>query len=198
MLHILDVIQKITSIVQSITVVGAAFFALFKFRLYQSWKPTQKAEMVCSAQPTASKDFVFEAKYQIFNTGDRPLRIRHVVLKICHAKLEKDFHLAPDEANILGSRTVIAENEEEAKLIAKNDGQAGPDDHQFKAIGVLGYVNKGADSSFTLRCRLRELPDVIFVVAEFSWQGGTRTFRRMWVNESSSSAPVAQRTAASA
>jgi hypothetical protein len=67
-------------------------------------------------------------------------------------------------------------------VIAENKEQAGPNDH-FKPIRALGYVNKGAHASFTLRCRLTELPDVMFILGEFIWQGGTRTYSEMWVNE---------------
>jgi len=168
----LENIQRIASITQSLTVVAAALFAVFKFKLYRLWTATHRSEMLCTTRVIGPKDLVFEAEYKIFNTGERPLRIQRVTLKLCQAKQVNGVHLDPDPDHLLAAPTVIAENKK----------QAGPNDH-FKPIRALGYVNKGADASFTLRCRLTELPDVMFILGEFIWQGGTRTYSEMWVNE---------------
>ena len=217
MLDSLDSIQKVFSILQSATVIGAAIIAGYKLRLYRGWQATQKSEMVCTARATASNDFVFEAEYKIFNTGDRPLQIQHVILKLCGAKQVNGSHWMPNEDVLLVTPTVIGKDEKEAQHLANkrisllNESSSPsvetaptstePNVH-FKPIGTLGDVNKGTYSSFTLRCSLNNLPDVAFVLGEFSWTADVKTFREktfseMWVNEVSAS-PKACGTAATA
>lgn len=213
----LDSIQKVFSILQSGTVIGAAIIAGYKLRLYRGWQATQKSEMVCTARATASNDFVFEAEYKISNTGDRPLQIQHVVLKLCGAKQVNGSHWMPNEDVLLVTPTVIGKDEKEAEHLANkrisplNESPKPTDKNpptyteakvHFKPIGNLGDVNKGTYSTFTLRCSLNNLPDVAFVLGAFSWKVGVKTFREktfseMWVNEVSAS-PKARGTAATA
>ncbi|HEY6348787.1 MAG TPA: hypothetical protein VI636_05195 [Candidatus Angelobacter sp.] len=118
MLDNLDNIQRVFSILQSATVIGAAIIAGYKLRLYRGWQATQKSEMVCTARATASNDFVFEAEYKIFNTGDRLLQIQQVILKLCSAKQVNGSHWMPNEDALLVTPTVIGKDETEAKHLA--------------------------------------------------------------------------------
>lgn len=151
-------IQQVLGIAQTIIVLAAALVGAIKFKVFQIWKHAYRTEMECSDTTVSSGETIFIAEYTIQNTGDRPLSIDRVQIQLCPALEVHGGHLMPDRATNLLMPNLIAAQEQDA----------GKDKH-FKPIGSLGEIKKGERSTFTLRCRLRELPDAFFVFGEFNW-----------------------------
>src|SRR5262249_9796451 len=137
---------------------AAALVGAVKFKVFQIWKHTYRTEMQCSHVAVSGGETIFIAEYSIHNTGDRPLSIERVQLQLCPARQVPGGHLMRDRDTNLLMPTLFACREQDA-----------PGDKHFKPMGSLGEIQKGERSTFTLRCRLRELPDAFFVFGEFNW-----------------------------
>ena len=151
-------VQHVLSVAQTITVLVAALVGAIKFKVFQIWKHAFRTDMQCSHSVTSTGETIFVAEYTIQNTGDRPLSIDRVLLQLCPALRVHGGHLMPDRSTNILMPT----------LFAKLEQSAGPERH-FKPLGSHGEIMKGERSTFTLRCCLRELPDVFFVFGEFNW-----------------------------
>lgn len=151
-------VQHVLSVAQTITVLAAALVGAIKFKVFQIWKHTFRTDMQCHHSVRSTGETIFIAEYTIQNTGDRPLSIDSVLLQLCPALQVHGGHLMPDRSTNILMPTLFAEREP----------SAGPERH-FKPLGSLGEIMKGERSTFTLRCCLRELPDVFFVFGEFTW-----------------------------
>jgi len=155
-----DHVEKIFSVAEKIIVLSTAFVAAIKFKVFQLWKQSYRTEMQCGHEITSAKDVVFWADYSIINTGDRPLHVERVQLELRQAE-EKDHNLVPGRQTLNGLLpTVIAREQEADQYTGKT---------HFKPIGTHGFIGKGERAIFTLRCRIAELPDVVFVVGKF-WE----------------------------
>lgn len=156
----LETIQQILSIATDFVILGAAFVAAIKFKVFALWKHSYRTELECKHSEIPPNGVIFTADYRIINTGERPLRIGRVRLSMYRSKQVKGGHLVPDSDNQLVPATVFTEHEVK------------PSEHP-KRIGQLGDIKKSERSIFTLRCQLKELPAVVFVVGEFEWERDT-------------------------
>jgi hypothetical protein len=150
--------QHVLTLAQTITVLAAALVGAIKFKVFQIWKHTFRTDMQCRHSAISNGETIFVAEYTIQNTGDRPLSIDRVQLQLCPALQVHGGHLMPDR-----SKNILMPT-----LFAAQGQDAGTDKH-VKPLGGLGEIKKDERSTFTLRCCLRELPDVFFVFGEFNW-----------------------------
>jgi hypothetical protein len=154
-------VEHVLSISQTLIIMAAALIGAIKFKVFEMWKHTYRTEMECRHSTLANGEIVFIAEYGIHNTGERPLRIDRVLLQLCRADQIHGGHLVPDRSHTLVMPTVFTREEGEV-----------PQGEHFKPIGSLGDINKGERSIFTMRCLLRELPDVVFVIGGVHWKKG--------------------------
>jgi len=153
----LQLVQESLSILQTLAVLVAAIVGAIKFKIFGMWKHAYRTEMECHHFIVSSGETVFIAEYSIYNTGERPISIDRVQLQLCRAAAIHGGHLVPDRASDILMPTAFTCDD------------LGPDKH-FKPIGSLGEIKKEERSIFTLRCSLRDLPDVFFVIGEFHWK----------------------------
>lgn len=88
---------------------------------------------------------VFAADYTVHNTGPRLLRVTRVNLRLVGSKID-DAILAPNKTEILAERTLL------------------PSDPSLRG---LFWIESGERSIFTLRCRIREFPETVFILCTF-------------------------------
>jgi hypothetical protein len=141
----LDEIKKILEVVASFTVASAAIAAIVKYRMFNLFGHRWESNLACSDRRLGSGRSLFVAEYRVANSGQRPLRIRKVVLTLMGARVDgadgATGLLKPARDRVLCTRTI-------------------PDD-----VGTPGNldVQPGERSIFTLRCELPELPELVFV-----------------------------------
>ena len=153
-------VEHVLSISQTLIILAAALIGAIKFKVFEMWKHTYRTGMECRHSTLANGEIVFIAEYGIHNTGERPLCIDRVLLQLCRADQVHGGHLVPDRSRTLVMPTVFTQDE------------GGVPGEHFKAIGSLGDIKKGERSTFTMRCLLRDLPEVVFVIGEFRWKKG--------------------------
>jgi hypothetical protein len=127
------------------TLLTAAIMAVIRFRLFNVLGHRWRSDLVCAHWNLDDGQVIFSAEYTLQNTGQRPLSIRAVSLKLVGAKSEGAL-LLPDVDRVLAHRVLR------------------PDD---PALRGLFHVESGERSIYTLRCRLPALDDVVFVLCGF-------------------------------
>ena len=143
----LAVLKDVTSLLVDITVLLAAIVAVVKLRLFNMLEHRVRSEFTCVHFEAEDGKVVVSADYVLHNSGERPLRLTSVSLRLVPAALDGNV-LVPDEGRILARRDL--------NLAVPND--AG-----------FAVIESGERSIFTLRCQLSELPTVVFVLCSYEW-----------------------------
>jgi hypothetical protein len=134
-------VGEVTAVLRDVAVLLGAVFAVVKLRLFSvlsyRWSSGLRCEHV-----ELHGSVMFLADYTVSNTGQRPIRLKSVTLRLTGVRTDGPL-LWPDDKNVLAERIVR------------------PDDPGMR--GNLD-VQPGERTTFTLRCRLSNLGDAVFVV----------------------------------
>ena len=134
---------------------AGAIGAVIKFRLFNILGHRWRSELAYSHSEMPDGSVIFTADYTVHNTGQRPLQIKEVTIRLLAAKQEGVL-LVPDETRVIAKRVM------------------GPADPGLKG---LFQVEPGERTIFVLRAKLAELDDAVFVICDFSWSQAR--FRRL-------------------
>lgn len=139
--------DTILSVMVSISVLGAAVVAVIKFRLLNLFARRYRSELVCTDHVLRNGRIVFLGDYTIHNTGERPINLSSVVLRLRPA-IRTGVMLEPD-VNVLLAERILT-----------------PSDPVRRG---LFQIEAGERSIFTLRCELPQLNDIVFLVCTVTW-----------------------------
>ncbi len=139
--------QTVTSVLVNLSVLAAAVVAVIKFRLLHILGRRYRSELQCTHHALQNGRVIFSAEYSIHNTGERPIALSCVTLRL-HPAAREGVLLVPDRQTLLAERVLAS---------------ADPDKRG------LFRIEAGERSIFTLRCELPELNDVVFCFCQLSW-----------------------------
>ncbi len=139
------------TLVDSVLLLGA-IAAVIKFRLFNILGYRWRSELECSHSVLPDSSVIFTADYTIFNTGQRPLQISDVTLRVTAAKLEAEL-LIPDEDTVYAERVFQ------------------PSDPALKG---LFQIEPGERTIFPIRAKLSTLDDAVFVLCGFKFPSKKR------------------------
>ncbi len=135
-------LQSVTGVLSNVALLLGAAAAVVKFRLFNILGHRWQTSLQCGHVDLPDRTVIFTADDTISNTGQRPLLLRAVSLRLVHAREEGNL-LVPDEDAVIASRIV-------------RPGERGQ-------RGNL-QVEPGERTIFTLRIHLERLPDCVFVL----------------------------------
>jgi hypothetical protein len=139
--------QAVTSLMVSLSALAAAVVAVIKFRVLHMFRRRYRSELQCRHHALRNGRVIFEADYTIQNTGERPITVSSVRLRL-HPAIREGVLLVPDRETVLAERVLEATDPDKKGLL---------------------QIESGERSICTLRCELAELPGVVFVHCQSSW-----------------------------
>jgi hypothetical protein len=139
-------IHEITGIAVDIVVIVGAIAAAVRFRLFNILGYRWRTELHCSHVDLPGGSVIFVADYVVSNTGRRPLHLTTVRIRLTGAAAEGPL-LVPDESRVIATRVLHAGD---------------------KALRGIFQIEPGERTIFTLRARLPELDEEVFVLCDFS------------------------------
>jgi hypothetical protein len=137
--------HHVTGLLVDITLLLAAVGAVIKFRLLNVLGYRWRSELACTHWDLRDGSVVFTADYTLHNTGPRALHLRKATLRLLNATTD-GMLLVPDEARVLAERTLVS-----------ND----------PTLQGIFDLESGERTIFTLRCKLADLPEAVFVLCTF-------------------------------
>ena len=143
-----SVLESITNVLVNVTVLAAAVVAVVKFRLFNLFSHRFRAEVACAHSQLPGGRILFRGDYIVHNTGERPIALRTVDLRLLRARELDGGVIEPDEATVLAARVIASDRE---------------------SVKGLHRIEAGERSIFTLRCILDQLDDVVFFVCRIGW-----------------------------
>jgi hypothetical protein len=153
-------LTDVKTVISILAVLAAAVVAVIKFRVYNVLSPRYRSELVCNHYVLPDSKVLFVADCTIHNTGDLPIDFDSVTLQL---RAEIPRPLTP-----------------KCKPKDKDDTLIGADEDQFVIERVIDttdnvrrellHIEAGERSIFPLRCKLAELPQVVFVHCVLSWK----------------------------
>ena len=143
----LSTAQTVTSVLVSLSVLGGAVVAVIKFRVLHLFSRRYRSELQCKHYALPNGRVIFEADYTIYNTGERPIALSSVTMRL-HPATRDGVLLVPDRTTLLAERILEPTDREKRGLF---------------------QIEAGERSICTLRCELAELHDVVFVHCQLSW-----------------------------
>jgi hypothetical protein len=132
-------------LVDVVLLIGAIGAAI-KFRLFNILGFRWRSDLECAHYLLPDSSVVFTADYTVHNTGQRPLRLKNVTIRLAGARQEGAL-LKPDERRICATR-----------IFESGD----------PALKGLFEIEPGERTIFPLRAQLPSLDDAVFVLCEFS------------------------------
>lgn len=142
----LETLGNLSGFLVDIIVLIGAGFAVIKFRLFNMLGHRWRSELASTHYDLHDGSAVFTTDYTINNTGERPLLMKKVTVRVTAARQDGAL-LLPDEERILAER-VFAD-----------------DDPRLKG---LFQIEPGERSIFPLRAKFPALADVVFVLCDFT------------------------------
>jgi len=143
----LSTAQTVTSLLVSLSVLAGAVVAVIKFRLLHLFSRRYRSDLQCRHHVLQNGAVIFEADYTIHNTGERPIALSRVALRL-HPAVRKGVLLAPDYATLLAERVLESTDPDKRGLF---------------------QIEGGERSIYTLRCEFAELNSVVFLHCQLSW-----------------------------
>ena len=137
----------VTSVLVNMSVLAAAVVAVVKFRVFRMFSRRYRSELVCTHHALPNGRVIFVGEYSVHNTGERPIALLSVTLRLYPAAREVVL-LVPDRQALLAERILT------------------PQEHGKRG---LFQIEAGERSIFTLRCELPKLDDVVFLLCQLSW-----------------------------
>lgn len=140
--------ETITSVLEHLSILLAAIAAAIKFRMLHLLSHRYKSELACRHHVLSDGQVVFEADYTVNNTGERPMYLSGVSLRLCAAQ-SRDRLLLPDEERVFAERLHKPADSDKRGLF---------------------QIEAGERSTFTIRTMLKNLEPVTFVWCQLSWR----------------------------
>lgn len=145
-----------------LTILFGALAAAYKFRVFDVLGHKYRSEVWCGSAPLGSDEggrVLFVGNYVIHNTGNRPLKISWVSLRLLQ------LH-EPGEDGILDS----SRSRELVKRTFDKDG------------GVSWFrVGAGERSIYPLRCHLPSIDGTLALECKFGWKHGGEPSEFVWL-----------------
>jgi hypothetical protein len=139
-------LHEASGLLVDVVLLIGAIGAAIKFRLFNVLGFRWRSDLECAHYLLPDSSVIFTADYIINNTGQRPLRLKNVTIRLAGARQE-DALLKPDENRICATR-----------VFKSGD----------PALKGLFEIEPGERTIFPLRAQLRNLDDAVFVLCEFS------------------------------
>lgn len=140
--------DTVTSVLVHVSILLATLGAAIKFRMLHLLSRRYKSELVCRHHVLSDNQVVFEAEYTVNNTGERPIELTRVNLRLCAAENRAGL-LSPDQARTFAERVLEWRDSDKMGLF---------------------HIEAGERSTFTLRTMLTTLEPVAFVLCQLSWK----------------------------
>lgn len=137
---------SVTSVLVNLSILAAAIVAVVKFRVLHMFSRRYRSELQCTHHQVGGR-VVFVGEYTVHNTGERPIALSRVTLRL-HPAARDGALLVPDKGTLLAERVLAPAN---------------------AGMGGLFQIEAAERSIFTLRCELPELNDVVFLLCQLSW-----------------------------
>lgn len=165
----LNNLHELTGLLVDVVILAGAVVAVIKFRLFNILGHRWRSDLTCNHHELSDSSTVFTADYTISNTGQRPLRLNAVTIRITATRSE-DSLIFPDESKTLATRIF----------------QSG--DPKLKG---LFQIEPGERSIFPIRALLPNMDETIFVLCEFTLQQKRvpGAYRGFYVKSSPSKVP---------
>ena len=138
--------HEATGLLVDIVLLIGAIGAAIKFRLFNVLGFRWRSELSCTHYELPDSSIIFTADYVINNTGQRPLNLKNVTLRLTAARKEGAL-LMPDESRTYATRVY----------------ESG--DPAFKG---LFQIEPGERTIFAFRAQLATLDEAVFVLCEFA------------------------------
>jgi hypothetical protein len=129
-----------------VVLLAGAIATAIKFRRYNILGHRWRSDLACTHHLLPDSSIIFTADFTVNNTGQRPLRLKDVTIRLTGARQEGSL-LLPDESRIYSTR-----------LFQSGD----------PALKGLFQIEPGERTIFPLRTKLSDLDDAVFVLCEFS------------------------------
>lgn len=139
-------LHEATGIAVDVVLLLGALAAVIKFRLFNLLGHRWRTEAICMHWDLPDKSVIFTADYTILNTGQRPLRVSAVTMRLTGVRQEGTL-LIPDENREYASRVMRAGD---------------------PALKGIFQIEPGERTIFTLRTKLPDLDDAVFVLCDFT------------------------------
>ncbi|HYJ06435.1 MAG TPA: hypothetical protein VEX43_14965 [Chthoniobacterales bacterium] len=138
--------HEATGLLVDIVLLIGAIGAAIKFRLFNVLGFRWRSELTCTHYELPDSSIIFTADYVINNTGQRPLKLKNVTLRLTGARKEGVL-LMPDESRTYATRVFESGN---------------------PALKGLFQIEPGERTIFPFRAQLASLDDAVFVLCEFA------------------------------
>jgi hypothetical protein len=139
-------LHEVSGLFVDVVLLIGAIGAALKFRLFNVLGFRWRSELKCAHYVLPDSSIVFTADYTINNTGQRPLRLKNVTIRLTGTRQEGAL-LMPEEKKTYAARVFESGN---------------------PALKGLFQIEPGERTIFPLRTHLQRLDDVVFVLCEFS------------------------------
>lgn len=139
-------LHEATGLLVDVVLLIGAIGAAIKFRLFNVLGFRWRSELKCAHYMLPNSSIIFTADYTVNNTGQRPLRLKNVTIRLTGVRHEAAL-LMPDESRTYATRVFESGN---------------------PALKGLFEIEPGERTIFPLRAQLPGLDDAVFVLCEFS------------------------------
>ena len=138
--------HELSGLLVDLALLVGAIFAVIKFRLFNILGHRWRSDLACNHYVLPDSSIVFTGDYTIHNTGQRPLLLDSVTIRLTAARSDASL-LVPDDTQIFATRVF----------------QSGE-----PALKGLFQIEPGERTIFPIRAHLPKLDDCVFVLCEFS------------------------------
>lgn len=138
---------SITTVAVNLSLLLAAVVAVIKLRVFNLLSYRYKSEVKCSHHTLPSGKILFLGNYTIRNTGERPMDISSVELRLVGVRREGKI-VRPDYERVLAEH-VMGDVEDSMKGLFR--------------------IEAGERTIFPLQAELDKLDDVVFLACRFKW-----------------------------
>jgi len=142
----LSKLKEISGLLVDLAVLLGALAAIVKFRLFNMLGHRWRSELACVHYDLPSSSVIFTADYTIHNTGQRPILVTEVSIRLTGVRQEGSL-LLPDEDQKYATRVMRSGD---------------------PALKGLFQIEPGERTIFTLRSKLPALGEAVFVLCDFS------------------------------
>ena len=153
-------VQSVLDLLVSLTILGGALAAAYKFRVFDALAHRYRSEVWCTSTPVGEGEpgrILFVGNFVIHNTGDRPLKVNLVHLALL-APEQDDAIIDSDRAELMVER-----------VFGSDSGSS-----WFR-------VGAGERSIFPLRAYLDRLDGPVLFRCVFSWKHRGRPSEFVWL-----------------
>jgi hypothetical protein len=138
-------LETLSSFLVNVALLLGAVAAVLKFQLYNLLGHRWRSDLSCRHAALPDGSIIFTADYTLTNSGERPLYLSNVHLRLYAAQIDGVI-LSANRSRLLAERVCL------------------PSQDDLKG---LFHLEAGERSIYTLRCKLPELDDTVFVLCGF-------------------------------